>query len=259
MSRKREVELNSSYSYYILPSMNPFERYIQKFPNPNAPFEQYTWQPHTHKLLVGFAQSIPPSSCSIIDLAAGRGRDASLLIKSGYPVIAQDINPSMIRKSLVPRHCLRGDATCLPYVDDSFGGAMLIDSLLYFSPSQRHMMLKEVFRTLVPDGRLLIISELAENSYSYLYDKKNNWYVYHGQRSNESFDDYVERTGNLINKHTVIFSAQFRCNPGELSSDACSVGFTEIDRQIYPKHESIAQESRWRKGEYPYFSIIFKK
>jgi ubiquinone/menaquinone biosynthesis C-methylase UbiE len=239
--------------------MNPFEKYIQKFPDYRAQFEDYDCQPETHELLLRFAQSLPVSQFGIIDLAAGRGRDALFLIESGYPVIAQDVNKLMIRNSLIPDHSRLGDATKLPDADASFGGAMLIDSLLYFSPPQRQRMLGEVYRTLVTGGKLLVISEIVYACYGLFHNKKNNWNIYGYQYSGESYDDYARRIGSYLNKDITIENAQFRSEPDEFSQTASNAGFMEIERQIYPEHTSIAQESRWHNGKYPYFLMILKK
>jgi ubiquinone/menaquinone biosynthesis C-methylase UbiE len=240
--------------------MNFTERYIQKFSDPNAPYEHHDWQPETQALLLRFAHSLPPSPKGIIDLASGRGRDALFLIQSGFPVIAQDVNQSMIRTSLVPHNCRWGDATHLPDSDMSFGGAMLIDSLLYFSPPQRRHMLHEAYRTLVPGGRLLVISEQQDHSYMHVYDKKEKWIVYEPQLSSESQDEFIQRINTLLaTKRVTIQTAQFRCDPDEFSYYAVCAGFTEVERQIYPEHTSISEESRWQKGRYPYFSQIFQK
>ena len=98
----------------------------------------------------------------ILDVPCGYGRHASLLARSGFPVVGVDLSRAMIaearrRFAESPRlRFARCDMRRITFRDEFDAVVNLYTSFGYFTPAQNEAALRRMARALKPGGRLLI-------------------------------------------------------------------------------------------------------
>ena len=97
---------------------------------------------------------------TILDIGAGTGAFSIPLAKKGYKVTHFDISPEMIRlakenaKDLPNISFIEGDASSLPFEDDSFDLVICFDGAISFSGRNADKVLSEIIRT----GKRILVS-----------------------------------------------------------------------------------------------------
>ena len=97
---------------------------------------------------------------NILDVCCGTGHQLKLLKKHGFDVTGLDLNDHMLkisRKGAYAPHCIKGDATRMPFGDGSFGMAMVSLALHENTPETGKAILQEMWRVVEPGGYLLLI------------------------------------------------------------------------------------------------------
>jgi SAM-dependent methyltransferase len=100
-----------------------------------------------------------PKPRAVLDLACGSGRHTAVLRRRGYRTLGVDLSLTLLarmkERGLPP---VAGDMRGLPFVDGSFDWVLnFFTSFGYFERERENfLVLEEIFRILVPDGRFLI-------------------------------------------------------------------------------------------------------
>lgn len=95
-----------------------------------------------------------------LELGVGTGLVSLPLAEAGIPMVGVDISEPMLRKLVekaggsAPFPLVLGDATTLPFVDDSFGG-VVIRHVLHLVPSWERAV-SELIRVVSPGGVVLV-------------------------------------------------------------------------------------------------------
>jgi SAM-dependent methyltransferase len=105
-----------------------------------------------------FEQYPLPMNSRILEVGCGTGRTSCYVAAQGHDVIGIDIHPDMItkakmraKKENVPIQFLEGDASSLPFLNESFD-VILVESVSIFTDTPK--ALSEYFRVLRPGGKL---------------------------------------------------------------------------------------------------------
>lgn len=95
-----------------------------------------------------------PLGARVLDLACGSG--PSLRLRPGEPWIGLDRSPSELARARRSgtENVLEGDATALPFEDESFDGVICSMAIMLIQPLER--ALAEVHRVLARDGLLVV-------------------------------------------------------------------------------------------------------
>lgn len=99
----------------------------------------------------------PEPGQTILDLAAGTGTSSATFAARGAQVYPTDISTGMLAvgKQRQPHlHFVAGDATCLPYADNSFDAVTISYGLRNVEDPQK--ALREMLRVTKPGGRVVI-------------------------------------------------------------------------------------------------------
>ena len=99
----------------------------------------------------------PEPGQTILDLAAGTGTSSATFAARGAQVYPTDISTGMLAvgKQRQPHlHFVAGDATCLPYADNSFDAVTISYGLR--NVEDPHQALREMLRVAKPGGRVVI-------------------------------------------------------------------------------------------------------
>jgi ubiquinone/menaquinone biosynthesis C-methylase UbiE len=137
------------------------------------------WERGSRKTVIPFIASYIPKGSNIVDLGCGDGYGAWKLAKAGYEVTGVDLSVEMIEKAKArgeneQLRFVQGDLTKLPFADETFAGAMAINSLEW---TERPLeALEEAKRVLKRGGYFCagILGPTAAprvNSYPRLYGK----------------------------------------------------------------------------------------
>ena len=157
-----------------------------------------------------FERFIQPNS-KILDLGCGHGRLTELFTNTGVEYHGFDYSEELIRiaKSNHPLSSFRvGDARHLPYVDNYFDSIWAIALLHHLSPSATLKTLKEAYRTLCINGKIIITVWQPHSSWikkKYHLDRRSflkkwggrSWLYYHYFTPNE-LKKLVRRSGLKI-------------------------------------------------------------
>lgn len=127
------------------------------------------------------------SEANVLDLGCGCGASTELLTRQGFKAIGVDQSPALLKnaRELYPHlHFVRGDATDIPFEDDTFD-AVLLECVLTVAPVER--VLAECWHVTCAQGLLLISDvydmqgsgtqlsrawwemQLASNGFRYVY------------------------------------------------------------------------------------------
>lgn len=97
----------------------------------------------------------------ILDAGCGTGRITEALTSLGRPIVAVDYSEACLRRMLARTEgaavlALQSDLRCLPIRDGVISAATCIEVYSQFRSHDRHRVLSELARVLLPDGRLSI-------------------------------------------------------------------------------------------------------
>jgi ubiquinone/menaquinone biosynthesis C-methylase UbiE len=93
----------------------------------------------------------------VLDLGCGPGYYSMMLIKRGADVTCFDLAINMLKR--LPKECKKrvcGTATSLNFKDDSFDRVINIEMLQYLNKKDSIKCLKEIYRVLKKDGKLIM-------------------------------------------------------------------------------------------------------
>ncbi|WP_044748379.1 class I SAM-dependent methyltransferase [Bacillus alveayuensis] len=135
------------------------------------------WEHGSRKTIVPFISKYIPKEGYIADLGCGDGYGSWKLSKAGYRVVGIDLSSEMIEKAKVRgeskqlQFC-QGDLTKLPFPDETFSGAMAINSMEW---TEKPLDALNEIRRVLKSGHLLCVGLLGPtaaprvNSYRRLY------------------------------------------------------------------------------------------
>lgn len=137
------------------------------------------WERGSRKTILPFFTSYVPKGSEVVDLGCGDGYGAWKLSQLKYRVIGVDLSQEMIEKAKKrgegeSLQFVQGDLTNLPFADETFSGAMAINSLEWTEEPLK--ALNEMKRVL-KSGYYLCVGLLGPtaapriNSYQRLYGK----------------------------------------------------------------------------------------
>ncbi len=96
---------------------------------------------------------------TVIDMACGTGDLSRLMTGRGASVVSLDFSLPMLErgvaKQAITRFPVAGDATCLPFVDNTFAVATIAFGIRNIPDI--NVFMDEVFRVLAPGGELVIL------------------------------------------------------------------------------------------------------
>ena len=179
--------------------------------------EAYVWGNEPPPFLAHHLETLRPmlgpNDC-VLDIAAGEGRSGDLLLETGATVIACDASLNGLKK--FPRR-LRGkidrvrcDITSLPLATGTVTAALLIDVIETMPTAAA--ALREIYRILAPDGRLLCNipgpdDSVASNA---MHPLEEGGYLY-GARYYYRFYTEAEAAG-LIDESGFSIESEERCS-----------------------------------------------
>jgi SAM-dependent methyltransferase len=110
------------------------------------------------QMLALAAAVLRDSNGPLLDVCCGAGGPALCISEAfGAPVVGLDLSLPALRLAPVP--AVLGDAERMPFADQSFGAALVLDSLASIQSPQR--LFAEVARVLRADGRLALTAEIG--------------------------------------------------------------------------------------------------
>jgi demethylmenaquinone methyltransferase/2-methoxy-6-polyprenyl-1,4-benzoquinol methylase len=96
---------------------------------------------------------------TVIDLACGTGDLSLLLTRQGAAVVSLDFSLAMLKKGIqkkaICHYPVAGDATCLPFADNTFAVATIAFGIRNIPDI--NIFMDEAFRVLAPGGELVIL------------------------------------------------------------------------------------------------------
>lgn len=116
-----------------------------------------------NKSLRGYVVKVaqPTVGMKVLEIGCGTGTNLELFADSGCEIAGIDLSPSMMdlaKKKLGDRADLRiGDASEMPFEDDSFDLVLSFLTLHEMPPEVRTPVMREMVRVAGADGRLLLI------------------------------------------------------------------------------------------------------
>jgi len=103
----------------------------------------------------------PSDGMKVLEIGCGTGTNLELFAEAGCEVAGIDLSPSMVdlaKQKLGDRGDIRlGDASKMPFADDSFDLGLAFLTLHEMPPDVRGPVLEEINRVVGPEGRLLMI------------------------------------------------------------------------------------------------------
>ncbi|MBA2875901.1 class I SAM-dependent methyltransferase [Thermaerobacillus caldiproteolyticus] len=137
------------------------------------------WEHGSRKTIVPFLATYIPKEGEVADFGCGDGYGSWKLYQAGYRVIGVDLSREMIEKAKARGEherlrFIQGDLTQLPFADETFSGAMAINSLEWTEEPLK--ALNEMRRVLKRDHYLCVgllgpTAAPRKNSYLRLYGK----------------------------------------------------------------------------------------
>lgn len=247
----------------LTPEGDPIDHIAYTPPNPYWSRNR-TEEPAIADMLAQWTRSLPPSEGGIIDLSAGPGSDIASLHALGFQVVAQDADPVMVTQSKIPSNTRLGDVTRLPDPDTYFSGAICKDTLVFLSPWQRTQMFYEVHRTLVPSGRLWVLSEVSGENCAYI---KSDRKIYSfidislrvAQDSRETYEEWIQKVKHKCGKRGIIDTIHYAVDPAEFCQLGTQTGFRVVSYTRHESHSAIARQNRWSRGGIAYDLFEFEK
>lgn len=114
--------------------------------------------------------NLSPNS-KILDVATGTGAQAYALAKRGFDVIGFDLSKEMLEQAKrkqsngLKLKFIHGDATKLPFNDNSFDASSISLALHDMPYKIRFLVLKEMIRVTKPDGMILVVDYPEPNKH----------------------------------------------------------------------------------------------
>jgi ubiquinone/menaquinone biosynthesis C-methylase UbiE len=103
----------------------------------------------------------PREGMKVLEIGCGTGTNLELFADAGCEISGIDLSPSMTdlaKKKLGDRADLRlGDASEMPFADDSFDLVLSFLTLHEMPPEVREPVMEEMNRVVAPEGQLLMI------------------------------------------------------------------------------------------------------
>ena len=110
---------------------------------------------------IGMKMYAPKEGIHVLDVGCGTGTNLMLYHEAGCKVFGIDLSPAMVevaQKKLGNRANIRvGDASKMPYADDSFDLVTGLFTLHEMPSGIRPAVISEIARVVRPDGRILLI------------------------------------------------------------------------------------------------------
>lgn len=101
-----------------------------------------------------------PEGCRVLEIGCGNGKTVQALTEDGYSVTGLDFSPSAVEmcRSVIGRKAefVCGDATNLPFDDDSFDGAVAFHVLEHLTPEELSKAVSEIARVVRPGSHVLV-------------------------------------------------------------------------------------------------------
>ena len=118
------------------------------------------------RLLDRFAESVRDAGVAC-DLGCGPGHIARYLRQCGIPVCGMDLSLGMVERArqLSPGIAFnQGDMRALPVHDNSWAGIAAFYAIVNLTPHEVIQALREMFRVLLPGGRLLLSFHIGKDT-----------------------------------------------------------------------------------------------
>jgi ubiquinone/menaquinone biosynthesis C-methylase UbiE len=226
---------------------------------PNQFFkENFKDQPLINKYIDDWI-NILLSPKKVVDLTAGFGIDGQRLSRqqkiSTFSMDRSFQVISHLPSNEVPR--IVAAAENPPFSESSFSGAILKDSLLFMSDLQRSQCFKNLNKVLVPNGSILVISELVEK-FSVHYQAKfpfgsspQTAYL----STKQELRKYVSEIKSMNFK---IMHYVFPVSINSLFVQAEKHGYQFSILEEYDQKEPLAKDNRW-SSEPGFIALMTKK
>lgn len=131
---------------------------------------------------------------SYIDICCGSGNYTNAIHAKGITICGVDISEVMLEKARIKNksiNWLNGDVLNLPFLDESFDGALCISAIHHFNDLE--MAIKEFHRILKPGSRLVIFSSTKAQA-------KESWLNYYFPFIWEKGKDVLPDENEILNK-----------------------------------------------------------
>ena len=128
-------------------------------------YDELRHKPRDRELLDRFAESVRDRGV-VCDLGSGPGQVARYLQGRGIQVCGVDLSEGMLQRARQLNPGLdfhRGDMRALPFAKNAWAGIAAFYAIVNLSKSEVAQVLREMWRVLQPDGRLLLSFHLGED------------------------------------------------------------------------------------------------
>lgn len=184
----------------------------------------------------------------ILDAAAGTGVDSLQLLEKGYDAEALDLSAQMVRRNLMPAGRVKvGNVLELPYGGAALSGILLKDVFALLSPEQKKQVFREMYRTLVDSGEVLVSSHIQDRTIAEVITETplaaEPFSLQTFTMDNPAwFSEEIRRAEQGDGR---IVSLLWETNPEMIRALAAQNGF-EVTLQIsYGRFHPFALENRW--------------
>ena len=116
--------------------------------------------PEANERVLELLQGALEGAGHVLDIGVGTGRFAVPLARAGIDLTGLDLSEAMLKQLVVNSggerlvRLVRGDATRLPFPDDTFGASLTV--WVFHLISNWRVAVDELVRVIVPDGRLVV-------------------------------------------------------------------------------------------------------
>src|ERR1700688_1232546 len=129
-------------------------------------YDELQHKPLDCRLLDRFAESVRDAGVAC-DLGCGPGHIARYLRQCGIPVCGMDLSLGIVERArqLSPGIAFnQGDMRALPVHDNSWAGIAAFYAIVNLTPHEVIQALREMFRVLLPGGRLLLSFHIGKDT-----------------------------------------------------------------------------------------------
>lgn len=134
----------------------------------NIRLDQKKDRENTIKIITHYVNK---KNAKILDIGCGTGKYGQMLKKCGYQLIGIDKSITQVNQAKEIIEAYLGDATNLPFSDNSFDACVMIIMIHQLTKEERIKAFKEVYRVLKENG-ILIIKTCSHNDLTYRYAAK---------------------------------------------------------------------------------------